>query len=371
VWENSPKLNWNKLATACGTLVFLMGTRQLRNNMARLVSHGLSPDTPVALVRWGTKPEQEVLEGTVETIADLAAAQNFQPPAVAVVGEVVRLRRRLQWFETKPLFGRRVVVTRAREQASTFAELLEQQGAEAIRLPTIETAPLDEYTSLDTAMGQLDSYDWLIFTSVNGVSHFCQRLDALGKDVRSLASLRIAAIGSETARAVRALHLRVDVVPSEYRAEGLLTALDDVHGQKFLLPRAAEARDTLPRELRRRGAAVDEVSAYRTVPPRKIAPQLRTLIKEGKLDLVTFTSSSTVRNFFAVLGQGEATALLRRTSIGCIGPVTADTVRSFGLNVDVQPSEYTIPAFAQAIVDYFSLVPHSSPNPAAQGRNSE
>ncbi|MBI3304333.1 MAG: uroporphyrinogen-III C-methyltransferase [Deltaproteobacteria bacterium] len=353
VWETSPRLNWDKLATACGTLVFLMGTRQLRNNMARLVSHGLSPETPVAVVRWGTKAEQEVLEGTVGTIADLAAAQHFQPPAVVVVGEVVRLRQRLKWFETEPLFGRRVVVTRAYDQAGVFAELLEQQGAEAIRFPTIETVPPQCYAPLDAAIRQIERYDWLIFTSVNGVIHFCQRLDAVGKDLRSLGAVRIAAIGPETAKAVKTLHLKVDAVPAEYQAEALLPVLDEVRGKKILLPRATGAREVLPQELRRRGATVDEVPAYRTVRPQERVEELRALLEEGRIDLVTFTSSSTVRNFVAMLGDGKTQELLGQTLIGCIGPVTADTVRSFGLKVGIQPKEYTIPAFAGAIVEHF------------------
>ncbi len=353
VWDTSPHLNWDKLATACGTLVFLMGTRQLRNNMAQLVSHGLSPETPVALVRWGTKAEQEVLEGTVGTIADLAVTHHFQPPAVIVVGKVVQLRQRLKWFETKPLFGRRVLVTRARQQAGVFAELLEQQGAEVIRFPTIETVPLEQYTPLDTAIRQIEGYDWLIFTSVNGVTHFCQRLDAVDQDLRSLANIRIAAIGPATAKAVKALHLKVDAVPAEYRAEALLPLLNEVQGKRILLPRAAEAREVLPQELQRRGATVDEVPAYQTVRPQAKVEELEAWLEEDRIDLVTFTSSSTVRNLVAMLGNEGASEILSKTLIGCIGPVTADTARSFGLNVKVQPKEYTIPAFVEAIVEHF------------------
>ncbi len=354
VWEDTPRIHWEQLATACGTLVFLMGTRQLRTNMARLIHHGLSPQTPVALIRWGTKAEQEVLEGTAGTIADLAREHRFEPPAVIVVGEVVRLRQRLRWFEKKPLFGRRILITRARSQAATFAELLERQGAEALTFPTIEIVPPDDYAPLDRAVAEIESYHWLIFTSVNGVQAFCERLDALGKDLRSLSSIRIAAIGPQTAKAIRNLHLRVEVMPQEYRAEALLPLLQDVQGQKILLPRAAQAREVLPQELRKRGALVDEVPAYRTVCPQGKAQELRTYLQEGKLDLVTFTSSSTVRHLVAMLGEEEAPKLLSRVSIGCIGPVTADTVRSLGLKIDIQPSQYTLSAFAQAIVEYFS-----------------
>jgi uroporphyrinogen III methyltransferase/synthase len=246
-----------------------------------------------------------------------------------------------------------VVVTRAREQARVFAELLEEQGAEVIRFPTIETILPQGCAPLDAAIGQIESYDWLIFTSVNGVKHFCERLDAVGKDLRSLSGVHIAAIGPETAKAVRAWHLKVEVVPAEYRAEALLPVLGEVWGKKILLPRAAEARAALPRELQRRGATVDEVPAYQTVRPQERVEELRALLKEGRIDLVTFTSSSTVRNFVAMLGDEEAPGLLGQTLIGCIGPITADTARSLGLRVDLQPKEYTIPAFAEAIVEHF------------------
>ncbi len=296
VWENAPHLNWATLAGVGGTLVFLMGTRQLRDNMRRLINHGLPADTPVALIRWGTRPDQEVLTGTVGTIATLVAERRFEPPAIAVVGEVVRLRERLRWFDTKPLFGRRLVVTRPRVQASRFVELLEEHGAEVILFPTIATVPVESYEQLDGALADLSAYHWLIFTSVNGVQYFFARLR-----------------------------------------------------------RAAAAREALPKELRALGARVDEIPVYQTIrPPQQKLAELRTLLKAGKIDLVTFTSSSTVRNFVALFPQDDVPVLLGKGRIGCIGPVTADTAREFGLAVAVQPQTYTIPAFAEAIAEYFS-----------------
>src|SRR2546422_101318 len=297
VWENAPHLNWATLAGVGGTLVFLMGTRQLRNNMQRLLNHGLAAETPVALIRWGTRPDQEVLTGTVATIANLAAERRFEPPAIAVIGEVVHLRERLRWFDSKPLFGRRIVVTRPRAQASGFVELLEKQGAEVILFPTIETVPLESYERLDIALNDLSSYHWLIFTSVNGVKYFFARLRTRQQDIRSLANVNIAAIGPETARAVEAFHLRVDAIPEEYRAEALVPVLGDVRDQRILLPRAAVARERLPQDLQALGAHVDEIPVYQTTRPQngKMA-ELRALLKAGKIDLVTFTSSSTVRN---------------------------------------------------------------------------
>ncbi len=354
VWDNAPHLNWATLAGVGGTLVFLMGTRQLQNNMQRLMNYGLPADTPIALIRWGTRPEQEVLTATVGTIAALAAERQFQPPAIAVVGEVVRLRERLRWFDTKPLFGKRILVTRPRAQAQRFADLLEQQGAEVVRYPTIETVPLDSYEQLDAALTELSAYAWLIFTSVNGVKYFFAHLRKRQQDIRTLGSVRIAAIGPETARAVEEFHLRVDAIPVEYRAEALIPALGEVKGQRVLLPRAAEARAILPQELQALGAQVDEVAVYRTIQPQGVrVEELRARLKAGEIDLVTFTSSSTVRNFVALFPGEDLRTLVGSTRVGCIGPITADTAREYGLEVAVQPTTYTVPAFAQAIVIYF------------------
>ncbi len=354
VWDNAPHLNWATLAGVGGTLVLLMGTRQLRTNMQRLINHGLSAHTPVALIRWGTRPDQEVLTGTVGTIADLAEECGFQPPAITVVGEVVRLRERLRWFDTQPLFGKRIVVTRPRTQASTFIELLERQGAEVVPCPTIETIALESYERLDVALATLASYTWLIFTSVNGVKFFFSRMQARRQDIRTLGAVRIAAIGPETARAVEGFHLRVDAVPTEYRAEALIPVLGHVQGQRILLPRAEEARAILPEALQALGADVDEIAVYRTVRPHSTTTErVRALLLNRKVDLVTFTSSSTVRNFISLFSADELPTLLASTRIGCIGPITADTAREFGLDVTIQPEAYTIPAFAKEIASYF------------------
>ncbi len=355
VWEHAPHLNWATLAGVGGTLVFLMGTRQLRNNMRRLMNHGLPASTPVAVIRLGTRPEQAVLTGTVGTIADVVAERGFEPPTVVVVGDVVRLREKLQWFETKPLFGRRIVVTRPRTQAQEFVDLLEQQGADVIQFPTIETVPLPSYAQLDAALETLSAYHWLMFTSVNGVQYFFARLRARQQDVRSLGAIRIAAIGPATARAIQALYLRVDAIPTEYRAEALVPVLGNVQGQRILLPRAARAREVLPQDLRALGAQVDEIAVYQTVPPPQAnVEELRALLRAGHIDCVTFTSSSTVRNFMALFADNAERTLLSKTTIGCIGPVTAETVREYGLEVTVQPTTYTIPAFAEAIAAHFS-----------------
>lgn len=353
VWDTAPHLNWAILAGVGGTLVFLMGTRQIRNNMRRLMHYQLPGHTPVALIRWGTRPDQDVLVGTVETIADLAEQRGFEPPAVAVVGQVVELRQQLRWFETRPLFGRRIVVTRPRLQAGGFVEQLEQQGAAVVQLPTIETVPLASSQGLDAALDALSSYDWAIFTSVNGVRYVFERFAHRRHDIRRLAGVRLAAIGPQTAHALEARHLRVEAMPAEYRAEALLPALGNVAGQRILLPRAAEAREVLPTELRAAGAKVDEIAVYKTVRPPTQTEELRRLLHTRQVDLITFTSSSTVHNFMAAFADRDIPTLLGRTTLGCIGPITAATLRGYGLRVRVQPQQYTIAAFSQAIVDYF------------------
>jgi uroporphyrinogen III methyltransferase / synthase len=256
-----------------------------------------------------------------------------------------------------PLAHRRIVVTRPRAQAQQFIDLLEQQGAEVIEFPTIEIVPMASYERLDTAIDQLATYDWLIFTSVNGVLYFIERLRARQKEVSSLRHLHIATIGPATAQAVEALSLHVHAVPEEYRAEALVTVLGEVKGKHMLLPRAEQARVVLPKELQALGAQVDEIAAYQTVPPQATAVQeVRALLREGRVDMVTFTSSSTVKNFAALFSTDDLPTLCRHTRIGCIGPITAETVSEYGLVVAVQSTVYTIPAFAEAIVEYFKKV---------------
>lgn len=257
----------------------------------------------------------------------------------------------------KPLSGRRIVVTRPREQAQRFIDLLEQQGAEVIEFPTIEIAPMASYERLDAAIDQLTNYDWLIFTSVNGVQYFVDRLRVRQKEIASLQHLRIATIGPATAQAVEALSLHVHAMPEEYRAEALVTVLGEVKGKRMLLPRAAQARAILPKELQALGAHVDEIAAYETIPPQATAVQeVRTFLQTEKVDMVTFTSSSTVRNFASLFFRDSLPTLLSKTLVGCIGPITAQTAREYGMTVTVQSQVYTIPAFAEAIVEYFEKV---------------
>ncbi len=355
-------IDWKALANV-GTVVFLMGVKQLPEIVKRLIEHGRSPDTPVAIIRWGTRAEQETVTGTLHDIQE--KVKGFQPPAVTVVGEVVRLRDRLRWFERKPLFGRRIIVTRAREQQSVFAELLEGYGAEVLECPTIAILPPTDWAPLDQALDRIASYQWVIFTSVNGVHFFLRRLRERGKDLRILSGMKVAAIGPATASALEEIGLRPDCIPQEYRAEALVEALQgDLRGVRFLLPRAAEAREVLPEGLRERGAVVDVVPAYRTEKAADQGERIRGVLKAKQTDAVTFTSSSTVVNFVEMFPGDDLPTLLHGVTIACIGPVTAETAARYGLTTHVMPGEYTIRALAHALLDHltsqrpFTAPPH-------------
>lgn len=331
------------------TLVFLMSVENLASIVASLLESGRAATTPVALVRWGTTPQQQTIVGTLENIIE--RAHGLQPPAVLIVGDVVNLRERLQWFEKRPLFGKRILVTRAREQASELARRLAELGAVPLEFPTIRIAPLDDYTQLDAALAQ--KYDWVIFTSVNGVRFVWERLTALGRDARVFAETRLAAIGSATAEELARHGLRADFVPREYVAEALAEQIGDVKSKRVLLPRADIARETLAHELRARGAHVDDIPAYRTITTDASDPRaqdLRAQLERGEIDAITFTSSSTVRGFVNCQLPIDNCQL----KIACIGPVTARTARELGLRVDIVAEEYTIAGLVAALEKFYA-----------------
>lgn len=348
-------IRWQHLATGVDTLVFLMGVANIPEITKNLIAHGRPADTPAAIVRWGTRPAQETYVTTVGTAAETVRCEGIRPPAIFIVGDVVKLRERLRWFDrlaTRPLFGRRILVTRARAQASALTEKLTALGAACIEAPVIRIAPpADGYAALDTAIDELHAYHWLIFTSVNGVSAFFARLRVAGKDTRALGYAKVAAIGSATAAQLRAFGITADLVPAEYRAEAVAEALRPILPPRahILLPRAQEARDVLPDTLRAHGAAVDVVAAYETVPEAEGGAALAERLTRGEIDVVTFTSSSTVKNLVKMLGNITP---LRQAKIACIGPVTADTARSFALEPDIVAEEYTIDGLVNSIKEY-------------------
>jgi uroporphyrinogen III methyltransferase/synthase len=347
----SSQINWAALATGIGTIVFFMGVKNLPHITAQLVSHGMAADTPVALVRWGTTNRQRTVTGTLETIVAIARDAGIKAPAIIVVGRVVELRERLRWFEDRPLLGRNVVVTRARAQASELVARLAELGANCLEYPTIQVEAVADMALLDQAIDNLAQYDWIVFTSVNGVRFFFERLFARGLDVRALHHMRTAVIGPVTAERLRDFGLRSDILPASYRAESVVAAFqnESMTGRRVLLPRAAEARAVLPEELGKLGAQVDEVVIYRARPVDTEAERLTDDLRQGRVDLVTFTSSSTVTNFKALLPEAEADQLMAGVRVASIGPVTTATAQSLGIKVDVTADEYTIPGLCQAI----------------------
>jgi uroporphyrinogen III methyltransferase/synthase len=351
-----PLLEWPKLASTSGTLVFMMGMKNLPAIVAHLLSDGRSPHTPVAVVRWGTRADQRTLVGTLLDIVEKTQAARFEPPTVIIIGEVVRLREQLNWFEKRPLFGKRILTTRAQKQSHEFSQLLTAYGAEPVEAPTIELVPPASWELVDEAVAKLDHYQWLIFTSANGVMPFMQRVRDLGKDSRAFARMRICCIGPKTALALRRYGLQADVLPAEYQAEGIIASLakENLRGQRILIPRAEVAREILPDQLRELGAHVDIVPVYRTVVPSRDIEPLKEELREGRIDVVTFTSSSTVRNFVEMLGGADtARTLIVQSVVGCIGPITARTAEEYGLAVSILPAENTVLSLAEAIAKYF------------------
>jgi len=348
-------INWRALAQGIGTLVFFMGVKNLPRIVDQLTKHGMPPDKPVALVRWGTTPRQTTVAGTLADIVDRVKKVGLKPPALIIVGDVVGLRAQMQWFEKRPLMGKRIVVTRAREQASDLVARLAALGADCLEFPTIKIAPPDDWSPLDRALDDLAKYDWLIFTSVNGVEFFFQRLFALDRDVRALGHLRTGAIGPATAAHLAAFGLKSDILPDNYRAEGVVAAFqkETLTGRRVLLPRAREARSVLPVELTRMGAQVDEITVYHTLPVSENSDQLLELLQNGQVDLITFTSSSTVKNFHALLPEDNRQALLQDVTLASIGPITSDTAAKLGFNVDLTAEIYTIPGLCQEILKYY------------------
>lgn len=343
-------IDWYALSKI-GTLVFLMGVGQLPNIVKRLIYAGKPPLSPAAIVRWGTKPEQKVLVGTLSDIVKKAARAKFAPPAVIVVGDVVKLRRRLSWFERKPLFGRNILVTRTHTQASQLISKLTELGANAIELPTIEIKPPSSFSPLDNAIKKLSGYDWIVFTSVNGVESFFGRLFKNGKDARDLKGIGLCAIGPRTAERLKIYNTTCDCVPKEYVSEAVIEELRnfDLEGKRILIPRAQLARDVLPRSLEAAGAKVEVVEAYRTARPPLERDTLERLLS-AEIDIVTFTSSSCVKNFFGLLGRARAGKVLKRAKIASIGPITSKTVRDFGRRVDIEAKKYTIDGLVEAII---------------------
>jgi uroporphyrinogen III methyltransferase/synthase len=342
-------------AAGIETLVFLMGVKNLSTIIGQLIAQGRDPETPAALIRWGTTPRQKTVTGTLTTIVQRAEEAGMTPPAIFVVGKVIECRSTLNWFEKRPLWGKTIVVTRTREQASELMDRLSGLGADCLEFPTIRIEPPSDWSSLDQALQDLESVNWLFFTSPNGVRFFFERLKVLQFDIRLLKGVKIGVIGPATAQALEKFHLRPDLIPEKYQAEYLLDALSFLpwDNQKVLIPRAEEARDILPEGLRRMGAGVSVVTAYRTVPALEDTGIVLDKLIRGEVNGLTFTSSSTVIHFLALFRREEIIPLLKKVDIACIGPITAQTARDNGLQVSIVAEEFTIPGLVAAMEHHY------------------
>jgi uroporphyrinogen III methyltransferase/synthase len=348
---------WDELVAATrrgGTIVILMATARMRATLERIGAAGLPAETPAVAVQWATTAAQKTVSATLATLADESAREGIGAPAVIVVGECAGLREHLKWVERTPLFGRTIVVTRARATVSGFATALTRLGAEVVEFPTIETAPPRSYTVLDRAIKRIDSFDWIIFTSAMGVESLVERMKSRGSDIRDLGRASIAAIGPATAARLADYALRVKAVPGEYRAEQIIPAIGikRIRGKRFLIPRAEVAREALPEILRAKGAKEVVVApTYRTIKPKRAqVDRMRELLASGKIDLVTFTSSSAVTNFCELMGSSG-----KGIKAAAIGPITAATAEERGFEVVVRPAKYTIKALTESIREHFQF----------------
>lgn len=351
--KDKDQTDWAALARAGGTLVLYMGVSRLGKIADALIAGGRPRETPAALIEWGTYPHQRTVTATLETLSSVAAREKVIAPSIAVVGDVVALREEIGWFDRRPLFGRTIVVTRAREQQSQLRVWLETAGATVIEAPAIRIEPLDQ-APLRRALADIARYQWLVVTSRNAVDLVWSALRDLGLDARALAATKLCAVGPATASALLAHGLAVDVIPERYVAEGVIEKLrerDDVRGARVLFARATGARDLLPAALREMGATVDEVEIYAAVPDLSGLDTLRDAVDAGRVDLVTFTSASTVRYFVEALGAERARSM-RGASMG---PITSEAARTLGVPIEVEAPESTIASLVGAIIRH--LVP--------------
>lgn len=358
-------VDWSAIARLDGTLVCYTGASQLPALVRSLRSHGRPAEEPAALVMHGTLATQHTVYGTLGDIVDQVEALQDRRPGVFLLGRAVALREHLRWFDAKPLFGRRILVTRPREQAGEMSELIESLGGEAIEAPFIRIVPPEDYAELDAACAAIREFDWLVFSSANAVEAFMQRLLASPLDLRALSRAKVCAVGPATTERLARYGLKVDLTPAEYRAESIVEAFSTsgaVTGLSVLIPRADIGREIVGDELRRQGAHVTEVVAYRTVvvdPEREGEPDVYRMLLDNRLDVVTFASASSVRSFVRAFGHDQAADLLRQVAVAAIGPVTAEAAAQYGIRTTIMPAQYTVPALVDAIVHHFKGKPAS------------
>jgi uroporphyrinogen III methyltransferase/synthase len=352
--KEGPEVDWSQVAKAAGTKVVLMGVTRIKSISQALIEHGLPETTPVAMIRWATTGRQQTVVGTLRDMAEVAEKTDFKPPGLMVIGEVVRLRGKLNWFEKRPLFGRRIVVTRTRAQAGQLARLLLERGADILEIPTIRILPPTARHEIADALLELNSYDWLVFTSPNGVSAFFELFFKVFDDLRDIGGVRLAAVGPATADKLRALHLRVDATPKEFAASKVAAAMAEqgsIENLKILLLRAEVANRELPRQLEEMGAIVDDIACYKTVPEREDRNGAVARLLETGADWITFTSSSTVENFNARIELKPLLARYPRMKLASIGPETSKAITALGLKPDAEAKDHTTSGLVKAIED--------------------
>lgn len=338
-------IRWDELATGPDTLVFLMGVKNLKTIKDKLIAGGRDPDTKASLIQWGTLPKQKVITGKLGDIDTVAKKAGIRPPAIILVGNVINLRDQLQWFERRPLFGKKIAVTRAPHQSLKLGELLTEKGAELLYCPTINIQPIMPNKKLSQAIKGIDKYSCIIFTSTNAVSLFFETLYATNRDARSLANIKILPIGEATAALLKSKGIIPDGMPETFTGEGIIEILKtmEIRGKSFLLPRAEEARDIIVTFIRDHGGACDVIPIYRATLPKKAVPLVETP------DIITFTSSSTVKNFIALYGKNA----LRDSTIASIGPVTTRTLNDQGFSAHIEAKRFDIPGLVDAIEEHF------------------
>jgi uroporphyrinogen III methyltransferase/synthase len=358
--QTPPTVDWAALAKLKGTIVCYAGTKQLPAILDALMSHGRPKSEPAVVIYEGTLPGQHTVDGTLEELAELTKASRPRRPAILVVGRVAALRQHLRWFDERPLFGKRIAVTRPREDAADLSDRLIAMGAETVETPMTRMAPPEDWTPLDRAVDVVSTFDWIIFTSVNAVDHFMQRLYRGPGDVRELKGVRLCAVGPSTRERLLRYGVKIDLMPADFKADGVVAALaatGPLSGTRFLLPRADVGRERLAEALVHAGAIVTDVTAYRTLPaephPDK-DPDLYRMLLDRQIDVVTFTSAASVRNFAVTYGVEQAADLLQQTTVAVCGPVTAEAASRLGIPVTIMPDEYTLGDLVDAIAAHYS-----------------
>lgn len=351
--KTESSIDWAKISTSTDTIVILMGVKNLDSIVKNLIQNGRDPNTPIALIRWGTTPRQEIVSGKLDNIVELANQNNIKPPAVTVIGNVVDLHKKLSWYEKKPLFGKRVVITRAKDQASKFANRIEELGGVTIEIPTIKLVQPDDPAPIDTAINDLRNniFDWVIFTSANAVNMLADRLKDQGLSMDLLKDTKIAVIGKSTALCVKALGLRPDFIPDNFVAESAVEGFLKIVDKKarVLLPRAQIARNIIPDTLKAYGLQVYVAPVYKNIPIDSIeAHTLKELFDKGA-DYITFTSSSTAKNFFELISKYDLQQVVEKAQIASIGPITSRTIQSMGFKVSIEAKEYTTEGLVEVI----------------------